>query len=348
MQTPTGKDDCIVFRDSLAKELYNRLFSWIVKRLNYTTVPSNWIKDDTIVPIEGVPSVGLLDIFGFEISASKNSLEQFCINYTNERIQKLYIDLVINGEEIEFKKEGLGENWNRSNFKDNQHILDLLDKGNTGIFQKIEEYTTTNSTDQVLLNYIQKEPRKSKDAFLVQHSARDVEYTIAKFISKNKDEISQAISDTIAASTQPNVVKIWNYLCGNEKLPDTKNVKVGPKDKQLCYKFRLDISSLMGKLEACSCHFVRCMRPNETKKPGDLFPSVVLQQIKYMGILDTIKVRKDSFPVRKTYKDFVERYQDIEKGLAETPFEDLLAKGADFKKLTIEYNFFSFSNTLVH
>jgi myosin heavy subunit len=116
-------DDCYIFRDSLAKDLYNKLFNWLVKRLNFTTVPSEFltkgeIKIDEIINDSKYFHIGLLDIFGFEIFKI-NSLEQFCINFTNEKLQQLYIAYVFKGEEKEFINEGLKDFLCELRFRDN-------------------------------------------------------------------------------------------------------------------------------------------------------------------------------------------------------------------------------------
>jgi len=349
IESPIPKDECASYRDSFAKELYNRLFNWLVKRLNFTTVPSECIKDGAInIPeIIGSPKyyhIGLLDIFGFEIFKS-NSLEQFCINYANERLQQLYITYVFKSEEKEFVNEGLKEYFAQIKFKDNQNLIDMLDRVNpVGIFQRIDEYSSINSNDQALLDKIIKDfrqpgypfsvPRTAKDSFIIQHTAKDVEYTITGFRVKNKDELSTAIQEIVNTASFPEVVKIWKYICGNEKEPEQKTLKLNPKDKFLGYKFRTQMRELMDELNSCQCHFVRCIRANDKKEAGLFHPALVLQQIKYMGILDTLKVRKESFPVRRPYRVFYERYGDLDPELSKISFQEHIAKGADFRGMT--------------
>lgn len=105
-ESPLPKEECNFYRDTFAKEIFNKVFNWLVKRLNFTTVPPELIKNGSINVKDIIANpkyyhVGLLDIFGFEIF-KVNSLEQFCINYTNERLQNVYVHYVFKGEEKEF------------------------------------------------------------------------------------------------------------------------------------------------------------------------------------------------------------------------------------------------------
>lgn len=325
-----------------------------MKRLNFTTVPPEFMADGIIKVEEIIKNdkyyhIGLLDIFGFEIFKF-NSLEQFCINFTNEKLQQLYIAYVFKGEEKEFINEGLKDFLGELKFKDNQHILDMLDSNNPpgGIFQLIDEASSVNSKDSALRDNIIKAynnpkfafsvSKTSRDTFFVHHSAKEVEYNINGFKDKNKDELSQAISDCLSKSKRKEIVKIWKFLCGEEKEPEESKAK-NPKDKFLGYKFRQQIKTLMEELNSCECHFIRCIKPNETKSPETFIPALTLQQIKYMGILDTIKVRKDSFPVRRLYKNFYKRYEELHEEQCKIKFEDHEARGSDFKKFTQEYLF---------
>lgn len=214
----------------------------------------------------------------------------------------------------------------------------------SGIFQMIDEASSIATTDQALRDKIVKAFDKnpalsvdklSKDTFFVHHSAKEVEYNTDGFREKNKDEISSAISDVIISSTNKEVVKVWKFLCGEEKESQEQH-KPNPKEKFLGYKFRMQMKDLMEELKSCECHFIRCIKPNEKKTEGLFNPALSLQQIKYMGILDTIKVRKDSFPVRRLYKQFYRRYEELHPESKKYSFEKHESMGSDFKKLSRE------------
>ncbi|KAH1227435.1 Myosin-11 [Glycine max] len=106
-----------VSRDGLAKTLYSRLFDWLVQKIN--------------ISIGQDPSskclIGVLDIYGFE-SFQTNSFEQFCINFTNEKLQQHFNQHVFKMEQEEYTKEGI--DWSYLEFVDNQDVLDLIEKVN--------------------------------------------------------------------------------------------------------------------------------------------------------------------------------------------------------------------------
>lgn len=77
IQSPNSKEECQSITISLARALYDRIFNWLVKKLNQTIIPLN---DASVL------TIGLLDIFGFE-NFTINSFEQLCINFTNEKLQ---------------------------------------------------------------------------------------------------------------------------------------------------------------------------------------------------------------------------------------------------------------------
>lgn len=115
-----GISKCSESRDTLAKAIYNNCFDWLVKRMNFTTEPTK----ETLIQLENNRlEIGLLDIFGFECMKF-NSIEQFCINFTNEKLQKIYLNFVFDLEEQIFKEEGLGEI--KLDHVDNQEIINLM------------------------------------------------------------------------------------------------------------------------------------------------------------------------------------------------------------------------------
>lgn len=64
------------------KAVYDRLFTWIVNKINSVIDVADVKKRGTVI--------GVLDIYGFEVFDA-NSFEQFCINYCNEKLQQLFI-----------------------------------------------------------------------------------------------------------------------------------------------------------------------------------------------------------------------------------------------------------------
>lgn len=344
IESTISKAECVTQRDSLAKELYNTLFNWLVKRLNFTVMPPEFLKEGADIPqlLHNYFHIGLLDIFGFEIF-KVNSIEQLCINYTNEQLQQLYIYYIFKAEETEFCNEGLQDYLCELVFKDNQDVIDLLDKPPSGIFCLVDESCSVNSTDEALCAKIIKaheknptltKPKLTKDSFIVQHTASPVEYNINGFRFKNRDELSAYIEKALFKSKFKEIPRIYKGLCGNEPEPETQ-AKKGSKatDKFLGAKFRAQMKDLYMELKSCDCHFVRCIKPNNRKEKKLFMPRMTLEQIQYMGILETIKVRKASYPTRRFYKNFYEKYEELAGGHSIIPFYKHVENGSDFKAM---------------
>lgn len=348
IESPMTKQDCEYAKDSFAKDLFEKLFNWLVKRLNFTIIPQSDL--DPNADFEKLNSeryaVGLLDIFGFECFAL-NSLEQFCINYTNEKLQQLYISYVFKAEEKEFINEELEKFICDLNFKDNQVVIDLMDLHPTGIYHLIDEICAVNGTDDNLVNKIRTAhklnakfqiPKLTKDTFIVLHTAKNVEYNINGFRSKNKDELTKIVTEAIYSSSFPEIVKIFKGVTSKFVKEDTPNEEQ-PKnkkntDKYLGAKFRLQMKELMTELLSCDCHFIRCIKPNEQIKKDFWVPSLALAQIRYLGVLDSIKVRRDSFPIRRVYRIFYQKYGEMDT--QKYSLSKLIEMKANFKELTIK------------
>ena len=355
IQSTISKEECLVYRNSLAKEIYSRLFNWLVKRLNFTLMPSEFNQSGAVHQylMQNYLHIGLLDIFGFEI-LSRNSLEQLFINYSNEKLQYLYLEYIYQSELKEFADEGVKDYLTNFTYKDNQNVLDILDKINPmGILQIVDEMSSINSTDILLADKIIKTfskpgspfslPRVGKESFIVRHAAKDVEYHVDGFRAKNKDELPKVIEDCLSNSTFEEVVRIWKNLNPSEALNQPQSpAKPNPRDKFLGYKFRMQMKELMEELNACDCHFVRCFKPNEVKESDLFIPAVVHKQISYMGIFDVLKMKKANYPVRRDYKAFYQRYAELEN--SQITFEDHLKMCSNFKDLAFKYDFLFYIN----
>ena len=319
------------------------MFIWLVQRLNVTILPAQDMDPliDKSTLNDSRYSIGLLDIFGFECF-KVNSFEQLCINYTNEKLQQLYISYVFKSEENEFIKEGLKDFLCELNFIDNQVIIDLMDQYPMGVFNLLDESCSIVGDDDKLLNKIKQthaknsqfiSPKISKDTFIIIHTAKDVEYNIKGFREKNRDELGKTLQTVMENSKNPFIVLLFQMDESEEGVSPKKN---SASSKFLSSKFRSQMKNLMCELECCDCHFIRCLKPNDQKKQDYWMGNLILQQIKYLGVLDSIKVRKDSFPIRRNYKQFYERYDALDEN-QKISFPDLVKRNSNFKMLVQKY-----------
>ena len=354
IESPMQKADCEFARETLAKDLFEKLFIWLVKKLNFTIMPpedlGNLQNNVDISKLEATRfTIGLLDIFGFEV-LKINSLEQFCINYTNEKLQQLYISYVFKAEEKEFINEGLEKYIVDLNFKDNQVVIDLLDLFPLGIYHLIDENCAIAGTDDSLIQKIRNThktntkfqiPKLTSNTFVIIHTAKNVEYHINGFRTKNKDEMSKLMLETLHSSSFSEFVNIFKGITGIEKANELKEVAIKEKkasDKFLGAKFRQQMKDLMNELTSCDCHFIRCIKPNEQKEKGLWVPILALTQIRYLGVLDSIKVRKDSFPLRRVYRLFYQKYGEMDNNKYSIP--KLIEMKADFRDITMKFDNF--------
>nr|XP_020748944.1 unconventional myosin-Ig isoform X2 [Odocoileus virginianus texanus] len=133
-------------RDACAKAVYQRLFEWVVDRINRVMEPRD--RDprrdgkDTVI--------GVLDIYGFEVFPV-NSFEQFCINYCNEKLQQLFIQLILKQEQEEYEREGIA--WQTVEYFNNATIVDLVERPHRGILAVLDEACSTAGpiTDRIFL-----------------------------------------------------------------------------------------------------------------------------------------------------------------------------------------------------
>ena len=307
IKSPLKINDCNSFRDTFAKELYNRLFTYLVKKMNKTLFDEK-IKE-SIENDPDVEHIGLLDIFGFECF-KENSFEQFCINYANEKLQNLYVEDIFKEIENMFIKEGLQDHFTKIEYRDNQAILDAMGKYPTGIFYQLDNECNVSQNDMNLLgkiiNTLKNNPHiksslKNKEKFFISHTAKDVEYNIISFCTKNLDEFKLRMKDSILSIEDKNII---------EMIGEEDEESKGKKEKYLGGKFRSDMDNLAKALRQCVRHYIRCLKPNELKKKNYFVPWFSLQQIKYMGVLDTIKIRQEGFPVIKSKYEFYMKYED--------------------------------------
>ncbi|KAK2588539.1 hypothetical protein KPH14_006318 [Odynerus spinipes] len=302
-------------RDALAKAIYERLFTWIVSRVNDS------INVNDTDAYKGYRTViGVLDIYGFEIF-DINSFEQFCINYCNEKLQQLFIELVLKQEQEEYKKEGI--EWKNIKYFNNQIICDLVEIPHKGILAIMDEacLNVGKVTDEMLLeamdtkladhhHYSSRQLRPTdkelqhKIHFKIKHYAGDVVYNIMGFLDKNKDTLFQDFKRLLYKSNDPIISKMWPE--GAQDI--TKTTKRPLTAGTL---FRNSMIALVKNLTSKEPFYVRCIKPNEIKSPIVFDDERVSHQVRYLGLVENILVRRAGFAYRQQYGRFLKRYKMI-------------------------------------
>jgi myosin heavy subunit len=318
--TPHSPESVKHFCNSMAKELYAKLFNWLFRRLN------SGIKGTSLPLNPKHRSIGLLDIYGFEIDEI-NTLDQLFINYTNEQLQNIYISHVFKNECLLFEQQGLEKYISLIQFQDNVGLIKAIDSVGTplGLFGLLNQVCVLNQTDNIFLANLQNLTteknvslrsfimfgKMASGSFIVKHSAKDVEYSVTGFVDSNKDEVPQTIVNVFLGCL-PSIAAVYREVVnGVEAKIDLEPTNV--KDRFTTTKFTNGINSLVDKLTKNDCHFVRCIKPNNDKIANVWKSDVVLRQITYMGLLDSLKIRKFNYHIRYSYEKFYETFQDLDK-----------------------------------
>ncbi|KAL0984219.1 hypothetical protein UPYG_G00138660 [Umbra pygmaea] len=303
-------------RDALAKAMYERMFCWIVGRINDVIEVKNYD-----AKIHGKNTViGVLDIYGFEIFQN-NSFEQFCINYCNEKLQQLFIQLVLTQEQEEYQREGIP--WKHIDYFNNQVIVDLVEQQHKGIFSVLDEacMNVGKVTDTVFLQGLNSKlskhahftSRKLSPAdkslefdrdFRIKHYAGDVVYSVVGFIDKNKDTLFQDFKRLLYNSSNTVVKVMWP----EGKLSITEVTK---RPLTAATLFKNSMIALVENLACKEPYYIRCIKPNEVKSPLLFDNERCLHQVGYLGLLENVRVRRAGFANRQDYPRFLQRYKMI-------------------------------------
>ena len=253
-------------------------------------------------------NIGILDIYGFEIF-NQNGFEQFCINYVNEKLQQIFIELTLKAEQEEYRQEGI--KWTDIDYFDNKIVCDLIESKTQppGIFSICDDIVITNHStgervDEQLLQKLQKSFSthhhfsSNSDGFLVKHYAGTVDYTINGFCEKNRDVLFQDLIDLMRSSQERFISNLFSdQPIGPGKRPTTAGSKIKAQANQL-----------VEKLVKCFPSYIRCIKPNENKRPKEMDEERVKHQIKYLGLVENVRVRRAGFAYRREFAKFIQRY----------------------------------------
>ncbi|KAI1717766.1 myosin head (motor domain) domain-containing protein [Ditylenchus destructor] len=314
--------------EAVSKSCYERMFKWLVNRLNISLgrSPNSAINNSFI---------GILDIAGFEIF-ELNSFEQFCINYTNEKLQQLFNNTMFILEQEEYKREEI--TWDYIDFGlDLQPTIDLIEKP-MGILSLLDEQclfpkaTDKSFAEKLIVNhkkhskFVMPEMRDRSD-FAVVHYAGRVDYSVDKWLIKNMDPINDSVVSLMQSSNNPFVALIWK-----DETSSTGSTELRSSNTRMSFRkgvFRTvgqlhkeNLTRLMATLHKTSPHFVRCIVPNHEKMAGKIDSELVLDQLRCNGVLEGIRIARQGYPSRLTFQDFRRRYAILTPDIVPAGFVD--------------------------
>ncbi|KAI9727950.1 MAG: class II myosin [Chrysothrix sp. TS-e1954] len=294
---PLNPVQATAVRDALAKAIYNNLFDWIVKRVNAALKARGTVAQ----------SIGILDIYGFEIF-DRNSFEQLCINYVNEKLQQIFIQLTLKAEQEEYAREQI--QWTPIKYFDNKVVCDLIEeKRPPGIFAALNDACATAHADSSAADgtFVQRlnalssnqhfQPRQGQ--FVVKHYAGDVNYAIDGMTDKNKDSLLKDLLNLFGESSNSFVHGLFPDQVDqdNKRRPPTAGDKI-----------KASANDLVATLMKASPSYIRTIKPNENKSATEFNEANVLHQIKYLGLQENVRIRRAGFAYRQSFEKFVERF----------------------------------------
>ncbi|XP_058853989.1 unconventional myosin-Ic isoform X1 [Acipenser ruthenus] len=312
--SPLNLEQAAYARDALSKAVYGRTFSWLVSKINESLA----YQDAEYPGRKSAAVIGLLDIYGFEVF-QHNSFEQFCINYCNEKLQQLFIELTLKSEQEEYEAEGI--TWEPVQFFNNKIICDLVEEKFKGIISILDEECLRpgDASDLTFLEKLEDKlgghahfvthkladgkTRKvmGREEFRLLHYAGEVNYNVNGFLDKNNDLLFRNLKEAMCQSEN----KILNLCFDQSDLTDKK------RPETAATQFKASLAKLMEILMSKEPSYVRCIKPNDAKQAARFDEVLIRHQVKYLGLMENLRVRRAGFAYRRKYEIFLQRYKSL-------------------------------------
>jgi len=228
----------------------------------------------------------------------------------NERLQQVFIDFTLRQEQKEYQDEGI--KWKDIKYFDNKIVCDLIEGTSPpGIFRLLDDTCRTVHSldsftcDQKFMEKVAKSLNGHEHLvltgpmqFTIKHYAGEVSYDVNEFCFKNNDNLYTSVVMCMQASGNNFFVGLFPEDVANEKqAPMTSGQKI-----------RQSAGYLMKKLSVCEPHYVRCIKPNTKKAAMSFDNGLVEHQVKYLGLLENVRVKRAGFAYRHYFHVFLNRF----------------------------------------
>uniref|UniRef100_A0A3B5MV32 Osteoclast-stimulating factor 1 n=1 Tax=Xiphophorus couchianus TaxID=32473 RepID=A0A3B5MV32_9TELE len=240
----------------------------------------------------------------------KNGFEQFCINFVNEKLQQIFIELTLKAEQEEYVQEGI--RWTPIEYFNNKVVCDLIESklNPPGVMSILDDVCATmhakgEGADQTLLQKLQGQIGTHEHfsswnrGFIIHHYAGKVSYDVGGFCERNRDVLFNDIIELMQSS---------EYLFIRALFPENLEVEKRGRPTTASSKIKKQANSLVQTLMKCTPHYIRCIKPNETKRPRDWEETRVRHQVEYLGLRENIRVRRAGYAYRRVFNKFLHRY----------------------------------------
>lgn len=312
--TSLSDAESYLLRNSLARMLYENVFQYVLQMIN---------KKLSEIQVNA-EKLNILDIFGFE-NFENNGLNQFCINWCNERIHNHFVTDTFEHQKSILASEGI-------DFQGGDDIASILKNCNIkstaletiekpiGIVDLILEESIINGSAHNLGSKLNKYlglKISPVNKVCIEHFNGEVQYSLSDFFEKSKEKCTIDKTFISIFKENANEREYFNYLFA-----------VATASKNIVGSFRNSLNNLFNIIEKTRVKYVKCIKPNTTKAPFTFDEKVVLKQLKCCGIFESVVLSRYLFPHAMKYASFKARY----------PFSDLKEKYLTIGKTRVFFN----------
>ncbi|CAF0971807.1 unnamed protein product [Brachionus calyciflorus] len=318
------RNKALVLRDSFAKHMYSKLFDWIVSETN--------LKCSSNFSGEKPHSINIIDIFGFEFF-EQNSFENFCINYSNEKIHNYFMEINLKFEIEEYSKDGI--KLSNIDYKDNYQEIKEIEN----IFNLLEDSCKINAKEKKWYEGSKAHERmkkKNHPFLLINHYVQQVEYDASDFFEKNQNDVKTDQLEILKTSENEFFQKVFSN--------DNSNLNMS--GKTVTHKLRKSVNELIKNLKETNPYFIRCFKPNNERSPSNFDSKIILEQLKNQGIKEMICINENGYPQKISYDEFLEQFGSIKDVDANLPSKKKCRHILDF--VGIKEETYQFGSEKIH